>query len=96
SPLVTGGTRLKSALKHLIGLGSRTVCRPNTLSALVQHETASAQRYALPLGLQGKPKGGEGGEIETLVEKHMHPRLTGRPRSGLELFGAEPVWYVVR
>ncbi len=96
SPLVPGGTRLKSALKHLIGLGSRTVGRPISSRALVQHEMASAQRYALPPGMQGKPKGGDCSEMETLVEKHAHSRLTGRPRSGLELFGAEPVWCAVR
>uniref|UniRef100_UPI002029879E hypothetical protein n=1 Tax=Caballeronia sp. INML5 TaxID=2921750 RepID=UPI002029879E len=73
-----------------------TVRRPKTLRTLVQHETASAQRYALPRGLQGKPTGGEGGEIEALVGKHTRSRLTGRPRSGLELFGAEPVCCVVR
>jgi len=55
SSLVADGTRLKSALKHLIGLGSRTVRRPKTLRTLVQHETASAQRYALPLGMHRKP-----------------------------------------
>jgi len=41
---------------------------------------ASAQRYALPLGMQGKPS-----------KKRTQTRLTHRPRSGLELFGAEPV-----
>ncbi len=96
SPLVTGGTRLMSALKHLIGLGSRTVCRPKTLRTLVQHEMAPAQRYALPPGMQGKPTCGKCSEIETLVAKHARTRLTGRPRSGLELFGAEPVCCVVR
>ncbi|WP_250457990.1 MULTISPECIES: hypothetical protein, partial [unclassified Caballeronia] len=64
--------------------------------ALVQHEMASAQRYALPLGLQGKPSVCARSAIKMLVAKHAHSRLTGRPRSGLELFGAEPVWYVVR
>ena len=87
---------LKSALKHLIGLGSRTVRRPKTLRTLVQHERASAQRYALPPGMQGKPTCGTCGEMETLVEQQMHHRLTGRPRSGLELFGAEPACCVVR
>jgi len=57
---------------------------------------ASAQRYALPPGMQGKPTCGTCGEMETLVAEHMHPRLTHRPRSGPELFGAEPVWCVVR
>src|ERR1700754_3351640 len=49
------GTRLSVTLKGPAGLGSRTVCGAITLSALVQHEIASAQRYALPLGMQGKP-----------------------------------------
>ncbi len=96
SPLVTGGTRLKSALKHLIGLGSRTVRRPKTLRTLVQHERASAQRYALPPGMQGKPTCGKCSEMETAAKKHARTRLTGRPRSGPELFGAEPVRCVVR
>gem|GEM_PF-2359590 len=29
-------------------------------------------------------------EMEASAKKHMQTRLTGRPRSGLELFGAEP------
>ncbi|WP_250507594.1 hypothetical protein [Caballeronia sp. GAFFF3] len=55
SPLVLGGTRLKSALIEPIGLGSRTIRQTIPFNALVQHETASAQRYALPLGMHRKP-----------------------------------------
>ena len=77
STLVPGGTRLKSALITITALGSRTVRRPITSGALVQHEMASAQRYALPPGPQGKPKGGDCSEMETLVEKHARTRLTG-------------------
>jgi hypothetical protein len=53
--LVQGGPRLSVALKGITGLGSRTVCQARSFSALVQHEIASAQRYALPWGMQGKP-----------------------------------------
>ncbi|CAL8477166.1 conserved protein of unknown function (plasmid) [Caballeronia sp. S22] len=91
-----GGTRLSVALKGPIGLGSRTVCRPKYLSALVQHQIASAQRYALPSGLRGKPTKDEGSEMAALAREHAQTRLTSRPRSGPELFGAEPVCSVVR
>src|ERR1700743_2337634 len=47
---------------------------------------ASAQRYALPLGMQGKPS----------RKKRTRTRLTHRPRSGPEPFGAEPVTQAMR
>ncbi|CAL8478143.1 protein of unknown function (plasmid) [Caballeronia sp. S22] len=75
------GTRLSVALIGPNGLGSRTVCRTKCFDALVQHEIASAQRYALPLGMRGQPS----------EKKHTQTRLTERPRSGPQLFRAEPV-----
>ena len=46
---------LSVALIGPTALGSRTVCLIAPLHLLVQHQIAPAQRYALPLGLQGKP-----------------------------------------
>jgi len=50
-----------------------------------------AQRYALPLGIQGKPSNRVCGEMAALARRSAPTRLTGRPRSGPEPFGAEPV-----
>src|SRR6516164_8579253 len=80
-----------SALTGPIGLGTRTVCHLEYLSVLVQHQRASAQRYALPIGMQGKPALCECSEMAALVRKHAQTRWTGRPRSGPELAGAAPV-----
>jgi hypothetical protein len=44
------GTRLSVVLTSITGLGSRTVCRTECFSALVQHERVPALRFALPLG----------------------------------------------
>ena len=85
------GPAVASALIGLIGLGPRTVCQARSYSALVQHQRAPAQRYALPLGLQGTPTNHKCSEMEALAKKRAHPRWTGRPRSGPELFGALPV-----
>src|SRR6201999_2770713 len=61
-----GGTRLSVVLEGHTGLGSRTVCRSKCFGALVQHQIVSAQRYALPMGLQGKPTSHGSSEIEAL------------------------------
>ena len=58
---------------------------------MVQHQRASAQRCALPQGMQGKPALCECSEIAAFVWKRAHPRLTRRPRSGPELAEAAPV-----
>ena len=85
-----------SALRGPIGPGTRTVCHPEYLSVLVQHQRVSAQRCALPIGMQGKPTLGKRGEMETLARMCAHSRFTGRPRSRPELAGAAPVRLTAR
>jgi len=87
---------LSVALIGPTALGSRTVCIIAPLHLLVQHQIAPAQRYALPTGLQGTTSVCTCSEMEALVKKFGQTRLTGRPRSGPEPFGAEPVCCVAR
>ena len=87
---------LNVALIGLAGLGSRTVCLIAPLHLLVQHQIAPAQRYALPTGLQGTTSVCTCSEMEALVKKFGQTRLTHRPRSGPEPFGAEPVTQAAR